>query len=175
MTVQKVKLITGIIYNPKINIKSVEKELSDSFGEFDYISKAIPFTYTDYYTDEMGTDLIRKFLSFKQLIDPSRLAEIKNRTCEIENSYRIKGDRKVNIDPGYMESSKLVLASTKNFFQRIYLKNGIYAEVTMYWRNKKFNFLEWTYPDYKSPEYIEVLKNIRNIYMAAIKKENSCR
>jgi len=80
------------------------------------------FTFTDYYDDEMGENLKKQFLSFEKLIMPDQLADIKNSTNEIETKYSIEGKRTVNLDPGYLEESKLILASTKNFSHRIYLQ-----------------------------------------------------
>ncbi|OGX43889.1 MAG: hypothetical protein A3G38_03040 [Omnitrophica WOR_2 bacterium RIFCSPLOWO2_12_FULL_51_8] len=72
--------------------------------------------------------------------------------------------RLVNIDPGYLDLAKLVLASTKDYRHRIYLERGIYVEITLFYQRKTFNPWEWTYPDYRSREYIEVFNRIREIY-----------
>ena len=79
--------------------------------------------------------------------------------------------RIINIDPGYLDLSKLILASTKDYKHRIYLTKGIYAEVTLFYQDKTFCPWEWTYPDYKTGEYIEIFNRIRQIYAEQIKEK----
>ncbi|MGM0440907.1 MAG: DUF4416 family protein [Elusimicrobiota bacterium] len=160
----KVKLICGIIYNSRVEVKKVKKRLSGAFSDIDFNSKIIDFDFTNYYYEEMGRPLKRVFVSFKKLIHPSRLADIKNRTIKIEEKFKKKGRRKVNLDPGYLEASKLVLASTKNFSHRIYLKDGIYGEITYRYEKGEFTDLPWTFPDYRSDTYKEILEKIRAVY-----------
>jgi len=114
----------------------------------------------------MGKNLSRKFISFKHLIDPERLVSIKLFTNKLEEKFLWPGSsrRKINIDPGYLTLSKLILATTKDFSHRIYLGSGIYAEVTLrYLKNKGFQPWEWTYPDYRSKEYLEIFNQLRSL------------
>ena len=94
---------------------------------------------TDYYEKEMGTGLLRRFVSFAPLISPEALAEIKLKTHGIEEGYQwIEGEkrgRRVNIDPGYLDGGKVVLASTKGTSHRIYLRSGVYGEVTLFFQS----------------------------------------
>lgn len=159
-----VKLIIGFIYKEKPAFDKVKALLIKEVGPIDFESPAIAFCSTDYYEDEFGKDLIRSFLSFKKLIAPERLAGIKILTNKIEKKLSKKGCRTINIDPGYIELSKLILASTKDYNHRIYLNSGIFLEITLFYRDKTFKPWEWTYPDYKTPEYIEVFNHIRHIY-----------
>ncbi|MDD5775195.1 MAG: DUF4416 family protein, partial [Candidatus Omnitrophica bacterium] len=134
------------------------------FGPIDYESPELPFKHTDYYRREFGTCLIRRFIAFSRLIVPSALASIKIRTNKIEHKTSRSGKRLVNIDPGYIDMAKLVLASTKDFCHRIYLDRGIFAEITLVYRKDSFTRQEWTYPDYRTPEYIAVFNRIRKDY-----------
>ena len=71
--------------------------------------------------------------------------------------------RPINIDPGYVSYSKIILASAKNFSHRIYLRSGIYAEVTLnYRRDKGWQFFDWTYPDYKEKAALDFFTLARN-------------
>lgn len=143
---------------------AVEEELVKLYGAVDLRSPIFDFNYTDYYEAEMGPGLKRKFLSFKDRIDPGKLAEIKLQTNELEARWLKKesfASRPVNLDPGYITRSKLVLASTKNYSHRIYIGKGIYAEIALIFRNKRFVPLETTYPDYRSKGYIEFFTNVR--------------
>ncbi|MDP2953277.1 MAG: DUF4416 family protein, partial [Chloroflexota bacterium] len=56
--------------------------------------------------------------------------------------------------------------TTKDRGHRIYLSEGIYAEVTLVWkRGEGFQPEEWTYPDYRTPEYRAILGEIRGLHM----------
>lgn len=140
------------------------------FGEVDSQSQEIPFTYTDYYEREIGNNLKRVFVSFKRLIPPSELAKIKNITNRIEDRLAKENKRTVNIDPGYVDLAKLVLASTKDYKHRIYLNKGIFAEITLVFQDKSFKAWECTYPDYAGQDYIGIFNKIRDIYNIQIKQ-----
>jgi hypothetical protein len=115
----------------------------------------------------MQINLKRKFISFSSLIDPAKIVEIKLFTNQFEENflYPYSKQRRLNLDPGYITLAKLVLATSKNFQHRIYLRKGIYAEITLrYKRGKGFTYWEWTYPDYRSKEYIEIFNHLREIY-----------
>ncbi|MCF7875520.1 DUF4416 family protein [Candidatus Bipolaricaulota bacterium] len=160
-----ISLLTGV---PDI-LDEVESKLGEDFGKMDGESSLIPFDYTDYYEEEMGQEIKRKFVSFEDLVHPGDLSQIKLRTNEIESHFAGKFDpeipRPINLDPGYLGSAKIVLATTKNYSHRIFLKEGIYAEVTLRYKDGLFEPLPWTYPDYRSDEYIEFFEMTRDIYL----------
>ena len=145
--------------------------LSERFGAVDFISESLPFTYTDYYREEMGEAIIRKFISFKPLLDPSNLAAIKRQTNDIEELFAAEGKRRVNIDPGLLNLSRLILASTKDNAHRIPLSEGIFGEITLLYKQKLFTSLPWTYPDYQTCAYHEIFLKIRNIFKAQLKQQ----
>lgn len=160
----KAKLITGILISQNTVIPSLLQILKEHFGPEDYTSDQIPFTFSSYYNAEMGTPITRFFISFKNLVDPSTLGDVKTITNSIEDSFRDREKRKVNIDPGIMFLSKFILASTKDGVQRIPLAEGIYGEITLVYERKTFRPVEWTYPDYRTDEYIRILNSIRENY-----------
>lgn len=160
-----VKLIIGMLAKNKKLFEKAEEFFIKKFGLIDYQSPVIPFKYTAYYKKEMGSRLKRKFISFETLISQEKIAKIKLLTNSIEKKLSVNNKRQVNIDPGYISDSKLVLATTKDYFHRIYLDHGIYAEITLKWRKHSFEPFEWTYPDYRSKEYIGILNEIRNNFM----------
>jgi len=165
------KLIVGMISGEEGLFRKAERKLTKKFGSVDFSSSLLHFDCTDYYERRMQTDLKRKFIGFANLIDPAAIAEIKLFTNQIEKEFfsRDSQQRRLNLDPGYVTLAKLVLATGKNFQHRIYLGKGIYAEITLrYKRGKGFTHWEWTYPDYRSREYIDVFNCLREIYRRQI-------
>ncbi len=162
-----VKLFMGMISGEEDLFDEAEKRLSQKFGSVDFKSPILSFQHTPYYESEMGSNLKRKFISFQGLIDPAEIGEIKLFTNQLEQDF-LRPDtdhRRINLDPGYLTLSKLVLASTKDYQHRIYLGRGIYAEVTLcYHKGKGFEPREWTYPDYRTREYLEIFNHLREIY-----------
>jgi len=156
------------------------EELIKRFGEVDIESSVQPFDFTDYYEKEFGKNLVQKLFSFCTLIRQDELTEIKIITNSIENNFKnenIKNNithhkRKINIDPGYITLDKYILASTKNGPSRIYLNQGIYAEITLRFINKSFVTCEYTYPNYKTDECINYLNSVRKKYKLQL-RENS--
>jgi hypothetical protein len=142
------------------------EELRTRYGPIDYTSVDLPFTYTHYYDEEMGIPITRFFISFLRLVDPGTLARIKRETNLLESRFAEAGKRKVNIDPGLLNLGRFVLASSKDGSHRIALSNGVFAEVTLMYERGRYRPLEWTYPDYRSDPYLEILADIRKLYKA---------
>jgi hypothetical protein len=127
--------------------------LEQSFGEIAMESPSLRWDFSDYYREELGEPLSRKFLFFRKLIDPGDLAQIKLKTNTIENSLARDGRRGINIDPGYLTPAKIILASTKDYSHRIYLRDGIYGEVTLIFRKGAYVPHLNTYRDYRDERY----------------------
>jgi hypothetical protein len=158
------KLVMPILISRERMRLPLLEELRSRYGPVDYTSIDLPFTYTHYYDEEMGTPITRFFISFLRLVDPGTLAQIKVETNRLESRFTEDGRRKVNLDPGLLNLSRFVLASSKDGAHRIPLSNGVFAEVTLVYRRGSYGSLEWTYPDYRSEEYLETLRDIRNLY-----------
>jgi hypothetical protein len=143
-----------------------KQQSAAQFGPIALASVAFDFTETDYYASTMGANLKKQFLAFERLIDPAEMAEIKRRTNLWENEYAASGrhaePRPLNLDPGYITPAKLVLASTKDHAHRVYLRGGIYAELTLAYRGGHWQALEWTYPDYRREDYQRFFAECRN-------------
>jgi hypothetical protein len=162
-----VKLVSGLIFNQHAPLALTQEKLAIAFGEIDFESEVYAFNITTYYEQEFGKNLKRKFLTFSKLIPPEILPEIKLETNKIENelSHKSAGKRTVNIDPGYISLEKLVLATTKNFSHRPYLSSGIFAELEYYYKSGSFHALEWTYPEYRASEKIDLFNGLRKKYI----------
>ncbi len=169
-----VKLVCGILYHDEQWIEPVLSDLQLSQGALDFRSEAMPFHFTDYYFEEMGQPLFRRFVSFEKHIDPSSLAEIKVATNGLEEKYALQGGSRVlNLDPGYLTAAAYILATSKNYAHRIYLGQGVFAQQELLFERKRILTLDWTYPDYRSFEYQEILRKIRRGYLEQLRNLNS--
>lgn len=165
-----VKLFVGMIFSSDEVLLRVKSKLRRKFGPLDFQSGSIPFAHTTYYEEEMGPHLRRQFLSFKKLIDAGNLPSIKRYTNRLERYLSKKATtyrRAINLDPGYLSLAKVVLATCKDYGHRIYLGEGIYGEVTLHFRDGSFQPWEWTYPDYKTKDYIDIFNEIRKVYLVS--------
>ena len=164
-----VKLFVGVLTSAPQLMPRIEEGLAALFGSIDSRSEPFLFDLTHYYDEEMGTPIYRNFFSFTELIDPSVIGQIKTKTNNLESGFANAMRRSVNLDPGYLEQSKIVLASTKNFSHRILISGGIYAEVTLLYQDGAWRALPWTFPDYKSGRYDEYFSSLRDIYRRQLK------
>ena len=168
-TVRKVPqaaLIAGITYADSDVLDKAVNSLEDEFGSLEMKSADFDFTMTDYYADEMGKDLKKIFCCFENPVELETLPDIKHRTNEIELRFAEVDEgnirRRVNIDPGYVTLSKLVLVTTKDYSHRIFIGKGIYAETTLRFIKDSFMPLETTYPDYKTKLAIDFFNKVRD-------------
>lgn len=162
---EPVKLFAGLILSKEVILADIRPALETLSGPVDFVSPEMDFSkYTDYYRPEMGEGLRRVFVTFETLIDRTLLPDIKHQANRIEAELAVDGKRRVNIDPGYLTLGQLFLASTKNNFFRIYLRDRIFAEVTLYYKQGAFQSFPWTYRDYDSEEYKRVFMVMRAGY-----------
>lgn len=164
-----VKLICGIIASEDRLFKMAEEHLIRLYGPVDIISPLFDFKFTDYYEKQMGKNLKRKFLSFTQHVSPEKLSEIKLQTNELEEYLRKESQsrhRVVNLDPGCLTSSALIMATAKDFAHRVPLQHGIYAHLELLFSKREAKTLSWTYPDFKTKEYQNFFMEVRRIYLS---------
>ena len=90
-------------------------------------------------------------------------------TNQIEQTFAQGARRRINIDPGYLLMERFVLATGKNFSHRIYIGDGIYADLTLMYQKGSFQTLPWTYPDYAAPEMHAFLMQVRRHYAADLR------
>ena len=164
-----VKLIFSIFAPAAEIVSQAIARLSVLYGQPDFVSAQIPFDYTDYYAPEMGPALVRRFLSMEKLIRPEALPDVKLATNAIEEESMRDLNRQVNIDPGYLSQAHLILATGKGYTHRPYLRDGIYADLTLTYQGKKFHALPWTYPDYADERQLAMLGAIRSRYLLQLK------
>lgn len=159
-----VRLISSIFSPNEQLIDTLIERLEGMFGPLEWRSPLLLFDRTRYYEKEMGWPLQRRFVSFRDLIRPESLVEVKLRTNALEQTVVREGKRVVNIDPGYVGLERLVLATGKNYTHRIYLGKGIYADLTLVFHKGTFRPLEWTYRDYADEGLIGQFNEIRARY-----------
>ncbi len=141
--------------------------LQSYFGPAVHTLGPLPFKHTSYYTPEMGPDLVKGFLAFVPPFSESDLKHRKLMTREIEWKFstirKNSVHRSLNVDPGFVTLSKMVLGTGKNFSHRIYLGDGIFAEVTLIYHAGGWEILPWTFPDYKRSNVQTFLTDCRII------------
>jgi hypothetical protein len=162
-----VKLFIGMLSPESGLFDECSQILQREFGPIDSGSKCMPWDISDYYREEMGPNILRKFIFFERTTDPGRLSSIKRFTNDLENKYTMSAAqglrRKINLDPGYVTEAKVVLATTKDFAHRVYIGDGIYAEVTLRFSAKDRSFIphEYTYPEFRTEPYLAMFNSVR--------------
>ena len=167
--VQAVKPICGVTFGSEPTLEDILKSLSGVFGKVDLRSDVFDFYHTDYYAAEMGTDLRKVFFSFQGVMYPGRLSEIKNKTNDLEGHWMKNGKRFVNLDPGYMTLAKVVMASVKDFAHRVFIGDGIYADIQLQFRDNAFQIQPWTFPDYQSETALVFFISVRDKLQEEVK------
>jgi hypothetical protein len=144
------------------------QRLEEYFGPIARTSQAYDFNQTAYYEPAMGPALQKQFFIFHDLVAADCLPDVKLRSnaleTELASTNRYPETRPINIDPGILSLGKFLLATTKDQAHRIYLRNGIFAEVTLRFQAGAFEPWEWTYADYRLPSVRAFLKEAREFY-----------
>jgi hypothetical protein len=160
-----VKLVIGLLGCDRNALDAALKAIIKKFGKVDLTSDVWPFEQTDYYKDETGDKVLRQFISIEKLTSPDKLADVKLKANKLEKQLAKKIEtslpRPLNMDPGLIEPSKLVLASTKNYSHRIYIGKKIWAEVTLIYDKGQWKTFDYTYPDYRQKSYHDFFSRVR--------------
>jgi hypothetical protein len=171
-----VKLIIGILAADSKCLHAAIEVTDDKFGRIDLVSDIWPFDKTDYYKNQTGPNILRQFVSVERLIRPGVLAGIKLRANKLEQKLaKILArpvPRPVNLDPGIIEPSKLILATTKNYSHRIYIGKKMYAEVTLLFDKASWRPFDYTYPDYRQQCYFDFFDKVRHRLLEQLPKSN---
>lgn len=171
-TPKPVKLFVGMLSPDPLLLDTCADILGSEYGPIDYQSAATPWEFSDYYREEMGPGILRKFIFFERLVDPGILPQVKHFASRIEErSADRQGNalrRRINLDPGYITEAKVALATTKDYAHRIYIGDGIYAEVTLRYQGGRFTPLDSTYPDYRTKESLEMFIKARELLRATL-------
>lgn len=158
------KLFVSVITNRTDLLSDIISELEKHFGPHDFVSEWFPFDSTDFYEPEMGKDLKRNFISFKDVKPADILPKTKKWGGLVEDKYRVDGKRPVNLDPGYIDFCKLVLATGKHGGHKVAVTKDCFADFIMRFTKNEWIPLPWCFPDFKSGIYNKTLMEIRNIF-----------
>lgn len=168
-----VKLIVGILASDERCLAAARDGLAAALGRIDLTSDTWRFDQTGYYRQQTGSDILRQFVSLAELIHPGELADIKHQTNALEQqlarTLTTPFPRPVNLDPGVIEPSKLILATTKNYAHRIYIGQKMYAEVTLVFDKGLWHPLPYTYPDYHQQQYFDFFSAVRNTLLQQLR------
>lgn len=144
--------------------------LEGRFGPLDYKGPFAPFADTEYYRDEFGEDLHRGFVSFRGLFDPAGLPAFKREAAALETAWSGGGKRTCNLDAGYLDPDKLVLGSYKRGPCKLYLRDGVYADMLLRYAKGRFEPLPWAFPDFRDGRYNRSLLAIREKLKSDLRK-----
>lgn len=169
-----IKMFVAVTYNCQADINRIQAIVDSKFGPREKTLGPIPFNWTEYYSDEMGADLLKTYIVYSTLENRDLLPDLKNFTNDLESQFAVNGKRCVNIDPGYLAKDKLVLATTKDFYHRLYLGKGIYGEVTLHYRKGQYRYFSWTYPDFKEPDLQKFLELPRASLVKCLRDDGLC-
>lgn len=161
---EPVKLFVAVLWRDPAAWEEAALRLVRQWGEIDVAGPPVPFDHTGYYAPEMGAPLFRQLFSFSRLFPPETLIAAKQLTTEIEWETTEGGNRTVNLDPGFLDLHKVVLASMKEGGKKIYLGEGIYADMILHYAKGGWHALPWTFPDFRSGIYDDLLIEMRNRY-----------
>lgn len=163
-------LIHSLLAQEEQLIQEVLTILTKQYGETAFESSILPFHHTDYYEKEFGPNLKRLFVGFAQLVPQDILVQAKLFAMKLEQRFSCNGKRLINIDPGILTLERIVLATAKNFTHRIYLGQGIFADLTLIFQKGSFRPLPWTFPDYKDDEAIALWHDWRERYKKTLQQ-----
>jgi Domain of unknown function (DUF4416) len=156
-------LLVSTLYHSEDVFRQSKEILENNLGDILYLSPPLTWDYSSYYKDEIGWPLFRQIIFFKNIIDPGLLVDMKLKTNEIESAFTLDGKRQINLDPGYLTLSKIVLASTKNYAHRLYLGRGIYGEITLIYRDGIYSPHIFTYRDYQDKSHMDIFMQAREM------------
>ena len=164
-----VKILVAVLWANEDALRFALDALGRLCGEIDFEGSDWTFDVTGYYDDEMGEGLQRRIVAFECLQDPQILPALKLRANEIEASLSDQRGRRVNLDVGYLDHHKVVLASLKEAGQKVYLSDGVYADLMFRSRRGRYEPFEWTFPDFRDGRYEKHLLEIRRVYMRQLR------
>ena len=169
-TPEPVKYFVALLWADAAAVPEAYARLVERFGKIDFEGPDRAFDLTNYYDAEMGAKLFRRLIGFKPLRSPEELVDAKLTCNAMEEALASTQGRRVNLDIGYLDHNKIVLASAKAAGQKIYLSNGIYADLIARYSQGRYQPFAWTFPDFKDGRYDAELAELRALYLMQRKR-----
>lgn len=164
---QPAKLLASVIYRDEERFADARGLFAERIGAVERVSDRFPFDFTDYYAREMGAPLVRRFVVAADPVARDALAAVKEAAERIEVELAVGGRRTVNVDPGLLTEENFILATGKNYSHRVYLRDGVFADLALVYEKGEYRALPWTYPDYASCAVRAFLADVRSAYRAS--------
>ncbi len=171
--VPQVKWLAFVLFREQAMLEAVLPRLAERFSGVDFRGACHLFDCTDYYEKEMGAPLRRVLVSFTELAAPDRLVQAKRFAAAVEQDFSAGGRRRVNIDPGYLDLFKLVLASFKGWGNKIHLGGEVWADLALHYRKNAFHPFDWGFPDLRAGVYNDDLLQVRRLYKAGLARNGA--
>ncbi len=165
-----VKYFIAVLFPSPDALNEAREFMVEKWGEIDYEGDDHLFDVTEYYRPEMGGPLFRRLISLKALASPTVVVDMKLQCNDFEESVSSGGKRVVNLDAGYLDHNKVLLASAKEAGQKVYLDKGIYADLAGRYRAGRYQPFEWSFPDFRDGRYDRELLTIRTLYMKQLRE-----
>ena len=164
-TPEPVKYFVALLWADATALPDAYARLTERFGGIDYEGPDRAFDLTNYYESEMGANLLRRLIAFETLRSPEELVDAKLACNAIEVALSNPQGRRVNLDIGYLDHNKIVLASAKAAGQKIFLGGGVYADLIARFSQGLYQPFAWTFPDFKDGRYDAELAELRALYL----------
>jgi hypothetical protein len=165
-----VKFFVAALFVDESELSAAKHIMTGAWGPLDFEGTDRAFDVSNYYETEMGTHILRRFLSFQAPMSPDELVTVKIRCNQIEEDLSVDGKRTVNLDAGYLDHNKIILASAKEEGQKIYLGQGIYADLMGRFGAGHYQPFDWTFPDYRDGRYDEELRKVRMLLLRQLRE-----
>ena len=170
---EPVKYFIALLWSGAVALPDVHTRLVKHWGVIDFEGPDRAFDLTTYYVEEMGENLFRRLVAFEKLRSPEELAAAKWACIAIESELAGPAGRRVNLDIGYLDHNKIVLASVKAAGQKVYLSQGIYADLVARYAQGRYQPFAWTFPDFKDGRYDPELAELRTRYLRQRKVQSA--
>jgi Domain of unknown function (DUF4416) len=161
-----VQPIAGVLAASTDLLAAAAAALARAVGPIASASEPVPWMCSDYYASEMGADLWRQYVALDARISAHTLADLKRLTNSLEDRWRVAAKRSVNLDAGYLDLSRVVLASTKDAAHRVAIAPGLFAEATLHFAHGEFRPWPYTYPDYAGADARAFFTGVRARFRA---------
>ncbi len=166
---EPVLVVLGVLSADEEQAGAAVSAFGDTFGGVALFGPAVPFDSTRYYEAEMGPGLARRFYAFQEMANPDRLVDLKLAAWKLEQDLALDGRRRVNLDPGYVDVAKVVLASFKPAPHKLYLGQAVWADTVLFYRDGALRPLPWTFPDLREGPHVDFFGQARRHHRALLR------